>query len=312
MADSHDGPKHPYHLVDPSPWPALGALGAFLLAFGAAIGMHPDIFKEVLGELPKWLIQPESAKAVTASVEGFFKAVSWWIVAPGFLIVFAVMFWWWSDVIVESRKYHTAVVQLGLRYGMILFIASEVLFFVAFFWAFFDSSLYPNSPEMPIRTEADGGIWPPKGVHVIAPFDLPFMNTLILLLSGTTVTWAHHAILEGNKRDAVRGLTLTVLLGIAFTSIQAFEYFHAPFGFRDNIYSSTFFMATGFHGFHVFVGTTFLLVCLFRAMAGQFKPRQHFGFEAAAWYWHFVDVVWLFLFFCIYWWGSGKAPIALH
>jgi cytochrome c oxidase subunit 3 len=165
---------------------------------------------------------------------------------------------------------------------------------------------------MPVRTEADGGIWPPKGIHVIAPFDLPFMNTLILLLSGTTVTWAHHAILEGNKRDAVRGLVLTVLLGICFTSIQAYEYIHAPFKFDTNIYSSTFFMATGFHGFHVFVGTTFLLVCLFRAMAGQFKPNQHFGFEAAAWYWHFVDVVWLFLFFCIYWWGSGNAPIALH
>ena len=165
---------------------------------------------------------------------------------------------------------------------------------------------------MPIRAEATGGVWPPKGIHVIAPFDLPFMNTLILLLSGTTVTWAHHAILEGNKRDAVRGLVLTVILGACFTSIQAYEYANAPFGFRENIYSSTFFMATGFHGFHVLVGTTFLLVCLFRAMAGQFKPQQHFGFEAAAWYWHFVDVVWLFLFFCIYWWGSGKAPIALH
>src|SRR5205814_709366 len=231
MADSHGGPKHPYHLVDPSPWPALGALGAFMLAFGAAIGMHPDIFKEVLSELPQWLIQPARAAAAAASLQAFFKSISWWIVAPGFLIVFAVMFWWWSDVIVESRKYHAAVVQLGLRYGMILFIASEVLFFAAFFWAFFDASLYPNSPEMPIRTEADGGIWPPKGVRVIAPFDLPFMNTLILLLSGTTVTWAHHAILEGNKRDAVRGLLLTVLLGIAFTSIQAYEYIHAPFKF---------------------------------------------------------------------------------
>ena len=151
-----------------------------------------------------------------------------------------------------------------------------------------------------------------KGVSIIAPFDLPLMNTLILLLSGTTVTWAHHAIVEGNNRDAVRGLLLTVVLGVCFTAVQLYEYVHAPFGFRDNIYSSTFFMATGFHGFHVFVGTTFLLVCLFRAQAGQFKPKQHFGFEAAAWYWHFVDVVWLFLFFCIYWWGAGKAPIALH
>jgi cytochrome c oxidase subunit 3 len=303
MADGAQ--KHPYHLVDPSPWPALGALGAFLLAFGAAIGMHPDLFKEVLSELFK----ADTANALSGSFQDFFKSIGWWIVTPGFLIVFAVMYWWWSDVIVESRTYHTPVVQIGLRYGMILFIASEVLFFTAFFWAFFDSSIYHASPEMPGRMAADGAMWPPKGVTVIAPFDLPFMNTLILLLSGTTVTWAHHAILQGNQRDAVRGLAITVILGLCFTSIQAFEYAHAPFKFDDNIYSSTFFMATGFHGFHVMVGTIFLLVCLFRAMKGQFKPDQHFGFEAAAWYWHFVDVVWLFLFFCIYWWGSGNAPI---
>src|SRR5260370_5719040 len=228
--------KHPYHLADPSPWPALGAIGALLLAFGAALGMHPD------------MLGPH--------VEAIIKAVEWWIVAPGFLIIFAVMFWWWSDVILESRKCHSAVVQLGLRYGMILFIASEVLFFAAFFWAFFDASLYPNSPEMPVRMEADGGVWPPKGVHVIAPFDLPFMNTLILLLSGTTVTWAHHAILQGNSRDAVRGLLLTVLLGIAFTSIQAFEYMHAPVKFDTNIYASTFFVATVFHGFPVVLAAT--------------------------------------------------------
>jgi cytochrome c oxidase subunit III len=285
-------PKHPYHLVDPSPWPALGALGAFILAMSAVIGMHPDIFGQ--------------------GFETFAKSIHWWVVVPGFIVVLATMWWWWSDVIVESRKYHNAVVSIGLRYGMILFIASEVLFFAAFFWAFFDASLFPGSPEMPGRTEATGGIWPPKGIHVISPFDLPFMNTLILLLSGTTVTWAHHSILEGNKRDAVRGLLLTVLLGACFTGIQLFEYMHAPFGFTDNIYTSTFFMATGFHGFHVFIGTTFLLVCLFRAMKGQFSPKQHFGFEAAAWYWHFVDVVWLFLFFCIYWWGSGNAPIGEH
>jgi cytochrome c oxidase subunit III len=285
-------PKHPYHLVDPSPWPALGAIGAFILAMSAVVGMHPDLFGK--------------------GFETFAKSVHWWIVVPGFIVVLATMWWWWSDVIAESRKYHNAVVSLGLRYGMILFIASEVLFFAAFFWAFFDASLYPGSPEMPGRAAATGGIWPPKGIHVIAPFDLPFMNTLILLLSGTTVTWAHHSILEGNKRDAVRGLLLTVLLGACFTGIQLFEYAHAPFNFNEDIYSSTFFMATGFHGFHVFIGTTFLLVCLFRAMKGQFSPKQHFGFEAAAWYWHFVDVVWLFLFFCIYWWGSGNAPIALH
>jgi len=290
MADGT--PKHPYHLVDPSPWPALGSLGALLLALGFGVALHPD------------MLGPGIKKVV--------DAVHWWAVAPGLLLIFAVMYWWWSDVIVESRKYHTPVVQLGLRYGMILFIASEVLFFAAFFWAFFDSALCRGELKQPVRAEATGGIWPPKGISIIAPFDLPLMNTLILLLSGTTVTWAHHAIIEGNKRDAVRGLLCTVVLGAIFTGVQAYEYIHAPFTFSENIYSSTFFMATGFHGFHVLVGTTFLLVCLFRAMDGQFLPKQHFGFEAAAWYWHFVDVVWLFLFFCIYWWGAGKAPIALH
>ena len=285
-------PKHPYHLVDPSPWPALGSFAALLLALGFGLALHPGM----LGP----------------GIEAVMKSVHWWAIAPGLLLVFGVMYWWWSDVIAESRVYHTAVVQLGLRYGMILFIASEVLFFAAFFWALFDSALYPGAPNMPVRTEATGGIWPPKGISIIAPFDLPLMNTLILLLSGTTCTWAHHAIIEGNQKDAVRGLLCTVVLGAIFTCIQAYEYIHAPFTFSQDIYTSTFFMATGFHGFHVLVGTTFLIVCLIRAAKGQFKPRQHFGFEAAAWYWHFVDVVWLFLFFCIYWWGAGKAPIALH
>ena len=285
-------PKHPYHLVDPSPWPALGSLAALILALGFGFALHPEMLGPGFGT--------------------FMKSVHWWGIAPGLLLVIGVMYWWWSDVIAESRVYHTAVVQLGLRYGMILFIASEVLFFAAFFWAFFDASLYPGELKQPVRAEVTGGIWPPKGISIIAPFDLPLMNTLILLLSGTTCTWAHHAIIEGKQKDAVRGLLCTVVLGAIFTCIQAYEYMHAPFTFGQDIYSSTFFMATGFHGFHVLVGTTFLIVCLIRAAKGQFKPTQHFGFEAAAWYWHFVDVVWLFLFFCVYWWGAGKAPIALH
>ena len=290
MADGT--PKHPYHLVDPSPWPALGALGALVLALGAGLGMHPEMFGP--------------------GFANFVKTVQWWIVAPGLALILCVMFWWWSDVIAESRKYHTAVVQLGLRYGMILFIASEVLFFAAFFWAFFDAALYPGAWNQPVRTEATGGVWPPKGISIIAPFDLPFMNTLILLLSGTTVTWAHHAVLEGKQSQAVQALVWTVLLGIMFTGFQAYEYVHAPFGFKDNIFSGAFFMATGFHGFHVMIGTIFLAVCLFRAKAGHFTPKSHFGLEAAAWYWHFVDVVWLFLFVSIYWWGSHNAVIAHH
>jgi cytochrome c oxidase subunit 3 len=192
-------------------------------------------------------------------------------------------------------------VQIGLRYGMALFIASEVMFFLAFFWAFFNASLFP--------AVATGGVWPPKSIEaVFNPWDLPFMNTLILLTSGCTVTWAHHALREGNRRGLIYGLGLTVILGIFFTCVQAWEYTHAPFGFREGVYPTTFFMATGFHGFHVIIGTIFLIVCFFRAVAGQFKPDHHFGFEAAAWYWHFVDVVWIFLFSCIYVWGSGDAP----
>jgi cytochrome c oxidase subunit III len=183
-----------------------------------------------------------------------------------------------------------------MRYGMALFIASEVMFFVGFFWAFFASSLFPV-----------GGVWPPKGIHPFDPFEFPFLNTLILLLSGTTVTWAHHSLLEGNYKGLVQGLTVTVLLGLSFTCVQAYEYSHAAFTFSGGIYPSTFFMATGFHGFHVIVGTTFLAVCLWRAHRGDFTPTHHFGLEAAAWYWHFVDVVWLFLFVCIYWWGMGAA-----
>ena len=174
----------------------------------------------------------------------------------------------------------------------------------AFFWAFFDASLFVNEAKQVGRVEATGGVWPPQGIQPFHAFELPFLNTLILLLSGCTVYWAHHALQVGNRRDVIRGLAITVALGLAFSGLQAFEYSHAAFGFKDGIYPSTFYMATGFHGFHVIIGTTFLAVCLLRAIKGHFKPDHHFGFEAAAWYWHFVDVVWLFLFICVYWWGG--------
>jgi len=214
-------------------------------------------------------------------------------------------------------------VQLHLRYGMILFIASEVMFFVAWFWAYFDAALFPDATTLPdsdtvvglvARQEATGGQWPPAAtgdgrfVGTFDPFGLPLVNTLVLLLSGTTVTWAHHALLQNDRRGLVWGLVLTVLLGVLFTSLQAYEYMHADFTFSGFIYGSVFFMATGFHGAHVIIGTLFLIVCLVRAIMGQFTPQKHFGFEAAAWYWHFVDVVWLFLFVSIYVWGAGPSP----
>ena len=197
------------------------------------------------------------------------------------------------------EKAHTREVSTGLRFGMALFIVSEVLFFSAFFWSFFNASTLPKLPLEDVWKIAEG-IWPPAGIKPFDPMHLPFLNTLILLLSGTTVTWAHHAILNRDQKTAVTALWYTVILGISFTALQAYEYTHAAFGFKDGVYASNFFMATGFHGFHVLVGTIFLAICLIRAKKNQFTPEHHLGFEFAAWYWHFVDVVWLFLFVFVY------------
>ena len=269
--------KHDYHLVDPSPWPALGAMAAFLLTFGAVMYMHPG----ALGE----------------GLEPTLNKLGAFLTLPGLVLVLATMWVWWRDVIREAEfeGHHKPVVQLGMRYGMALFIVSEVMFFAAFFWAFFNASLFPKVTPP---------VWPPEGVETLPTFGVPFLNTLILLTSGVTVTWAHHALRENDRKTVVLALGMTILLGLLFTGFQAYEYIHAAFKFTDGIYSSTFYMATGFHGFHVIMGTTFLTVCWFRVRRGHFKPEHHFGFEAAAWYWHFVDVVWLFLFSCIYWWGS--------
>jgi cytochrome c oxidase subunit 3 len=286
MSDSHhphdDKVTHPFHLVDPSPWPLVASLFAGLLAAGTVMWMH----NVTLGG---WF-QP-GLKGTLLGLAG----------------VLFVMWMWWRDVIKESvtLKLHTPVAKIGLRYGMALFIASEVMFFVAFFWAFFTASFYPM--------EATGHVWPPVGITPFNPLDVPLIMTLILLLSGTTVTWAHHAILEGKNKEAAKALGITVGLGFFFTCFQIYEYTHAHFGWNDgviegrDIYSSNFYMATGFHGLHVLIGTLFLAVCWFRTVKGHFSPKSHFGFEAAAWYWHFVDVVWLFLFIAIYWWGAGAA-----
>ncbi len=287
MADAH-AKHHDYHLVDPSPWPLIGSIGAFVLAVGAVLWMHHDFAKTLF-----------SADHVGVVVFGL-----------GLAVVLYTMFAWWRDIILEAhRGDHTPVVQLHLRYGMILFIASEVMFFVAWFWAFFDASLFTAEPIQATRAAFTGGHWPPKGIEVFDPWHIPLLNTLILLTSGTTVTWAHHALIHGDRKGLKQGLALTVLLGLTFSFFQGFEYHDAAFSFAGSIYGSTFFMATGFHGFHVIIGTIFLAVCLLRAIGGDFTPTHHFGFEAAAWYWHFVDVVWLFLFATIYIWGSAGATI---
>jgi cytochrome c oxidase subunit 3 len=283
MAD-HAAVHHDYHLVKPSPWPLIGSVSAAILAIGLVI----------------WL------KGLFGMPKG-----TWVVFAAGALGVIYTMIGWWADVIKEANEGdHTPVVALGLRYGMILFIASEVMFFVAWFWIFFEMALFHHvrtlSPIEEVR--AAWTTFPPKGVESLDPWHFPLINTLLLLTSGTTVTWAHHALLEGNRKSARNGLILTVLLGLTFSCVQAYEYreiiteklFFNTSAANSGLYGSSFFMATGFHGFHVIVGSIFLLICLGRLMKGGFTPRQHFGFEAAAWYWHFVDVVWLFLFAFIY------------
>jgi len=258
--------RHPWHMVEPSPWPISGSISAFLLAVGGVLFMH-DFTPLVL--------------------------------IAGFALLLFTFFGWWRDVVIEAEHSaaHTHPVQHGLRVGMVLFIASEVMFFFAFFWAYFNASV----PAISFVAQAQ---WPPADIVPLDTWTIPFLNTLILLTSGATVTYAHHAIREGLRDKAIKSTGLTVLLGAIFLGFQAYEYGHATFGFTDGIYASSFYMATGFHGFHVFVGVCFLTVCFFRARAGHFTPDQHVGFEAAAWYWHFVDVVWLILFTAVYWWGS--------
>lgn len=286
--------NHDYHILPPSAWPLVGSFSALIMFFGLVMWMHEMAY----GSL---------------------------IFGAGLVGVLFTMYAWWADVIKEAHAGdHTPVVQLHLRYGMILFIASEVMFFVGWFWAWFDFSLFPVPLELVKDAEThaitvtnmvgqDGAsalaVWPPKGLEVLDAWQLPLLNTLILLCSGTTVTWAHHALIHGDRAGLKQGLWATVILGLVFSALQAVEYAEAPFGFSGLNYGSAFFMATGFHGFHVIVGTIFLAICLIRAYKGHFTPKQHFGFEAAAWYWHFVDVVWLFLFVVVYVWGGWGAPV---
>lgn len=293
MAGAHN---HDYHILPPSITPIMGSFSALTMLFGQVMWMHPETFS--------------------------YGSLIFGLGAIGILYTFWT---WWGDVIREAHAGdHTPVVQLHLRYGMILFIASEVMFFVGWFWAWFDFSLFPAALELVKDPEThaftvtslfgkDGAvdleIWPPKGLEVLDAMKLPLLNTLILLCSGTTVTWAHHSLIHGDRDGLKKGLWLTIILGLTFSSIQAYEYSEAPIPFGGLNYGTTFYMATGFHGFHVLVGTIFLTVCLVRSYKGHFTPQQHFGFEAAAWYWHFVDVVWLFLFIAVYVWGGWGAPV---
>jgi cytochrome c oxidase subunit 3 len=216
----------------------------------------------------------------------------------GLILILFMMYFWWRDIVREGtfQGQHTTGVQDGLKLGVILFIVSEIMFFFAFFWGFFHSSFNPSI--------FIGGVWPPAFLTILNPWEIPLLNTIILLTSGATVTLVHHSIISGFKDKASLWFISTISLALFFMFLQYIEYLSSPFSIYSSVYGSCFFMLTGFHGFHVFIGTAFLSVCLIRLYFNHFTKEHHFGFEAAAWYWHFVDVVWLFLFLTIYWWGS--------
>nr|QFI35721.1 cytochrome c oxidase subunit III [Cressida cressida] len=257
--------NHPFHLVDYSPWPITSSISTMTLMTG----------------LINW-----------------FHNYNMNLMMLGYFMLFISVYQWWRDICNEStfQGKHTILVYKGLRWSMILFIISEIFFFISFFWTFFNSSLAPNIEI--------GMIWPPMGIISFNPFQIPLLNTIILISSGITVTWAHHSIMKNNYSQMSQSLFLTIMLGFYFTLLQMYEYYEAPFSISDSIYGSIFFMATGFHGLHVIIGTIFLLICFMRHLNFHFSMNHHFGFEAATWYWHFVDVVWLFLYIFLYWWSN--------
>nr|YP_010397362.1 cytochrome c oxidase subunit III [Aeolothrips xinjiangensis]UQJ77469.1 cytochrome c oxidase subunit III [Aeolothrips xinjiangensis] len=256
---------HPYHLVSLSPWPFKAATSVFILVFSSADWMWGSSLMPVI---------------------------------VSFISIILIKFQWWRDITRESllEGEHTKEVMTGLEIGMILFIVSEVFFFLSFFWAFFHSSL---SPDINI-----GGEWPCQGISAFSPMGIPLLNTVLLLSSGVTITWSHQTIMLGNKKKTSVALMLTLVLGMYFTFMQVIEYMMSPFSIADSVYGSTFFMATGFHGLHVIIGSIFIFVSLMRILMKHFSSIHFFGFEASAWYWHFVDVVWLFLYLFLYWWGT--------
>ena len=256
--------NHPYHLVEKRPWPAVRSAGAIIITVGLA----------------RWFYIQEP--------EG---------IIVGVVVLVISRYQWWRDVIRESyhQGLHTIKVKGNIEIGMVLFIVSEVMFFFSFFWAFYHRRLRPR-PEL-------GCVWPAVGIKRFNPYQVPLLNTVVLLRRGVTVTWAHHSIVGKNHSQGVRRLAITIVLGLYFTFLQGFEYQEARFSLADSVYGSVFFIATGFHGVHVIVGSVFLIVGLVRMVGIQYSNTHHSGFEIAIWYWHFVDVVWLFLYSSIYWWG---------
>jgi cytochrome c oxidase subunit 3 len=257
---------HPYHMVEPSPWPILTSFALLTLTTSGVMYFHGYVYSTTL-------------------------------VTAGAISTILAMILWFRDVSAEGTYlgHHTFAVQKGLSIGFALFVVSEVFFFLSLFWAYFHSALAP--------TIELGAHWPPQGIEPLSPYEIPLLNTIILLSSGASVTYAHHSLIQGARRGTIVGIIITVVLAVVFTALQGLEYQNAPFTIADAVYGSTFFMATGFHGLHVIIGTLFIVVALFRILSYQVTDHHHLGFESSILYWHFVDVVWLFLYISVYWWG---------
>jgi len=327
--------EHPFHLVDPSPWPILTSLVSYqaavslLIVFHNIKTLHLPYINFIYSFLPSdyKLIYISLVENGIIAVYGMFP-----LILATLMGLFFVLICWFNDIVTEATYLgeHTKAVQKNILFGFALFISSEVMFFFGFFWAYFHMALNP--------AVSIGCTWPPLGIEVLDIWELPFLNTVILLSSGVSVTLAHRAITMPvtldtflkkdatftwqnfprvlnlkenivNKNNKYKNITtfalsLTILYGLIFSGIQWYEYENAPFALNDSVYGSLFFILTGFHGFHVCIGILFLFVCLLRNIKDHFSPRHHIGFICAAWYWHFVDVVWLFLFIVVYWWGS--------
>nr|YP_010990544.1 cytochrome c oxidase subunit III [Zanna robusticephalica]WOW98858.1 cytochrome c oxidase subunit III [Zanna robusticephalica] len=257
--------NHPFHMVTKSPWPIINSINILTMLTGSVYWMH--------------------TKSMPIMITGLFLTT-----------ITSIL--WWRDITREStfQGNHTKSVTKLLKTGMIMFILSEVMFFTSFFWSFFHSSL---SPSIEI-----GMMWPPKSIKTFNPMEIPLLNTIVLISSGITVSWSHNNLLNNKYKQTITPLMLTIMLAMYFTILQKMEYSEAKFTIADSIYGSTFFLTTGFHGLHVILGTIFLTVSMMRISKMHLTKNHHFGFEASIWYWHFVDVIWLFLYISIYWWGK--------
>nr|YP_010879017.1 cytochrome c oxidase subunit III [Batracomorphus nigromarginattus]WHE42669.1 cytochrome c oxidase subunit 3 [Batracomorphus nigromarginattus] len=256
--------NHKFHMVNNSPWPVLISFSMLLLTTSAVVWMHKNN--------PYMLIM-------------------------SLILTIMLSSQWWRDIIREStfQGIHNKKIIKLMKWGMMMFILSEIMFFISFFWTFFHMSLSP-SIEMGLN-------WPPMGIEPMKPMNIPLLNTVILMSSGVSITLAHNFIMNKMLSKTIKMMWITIFLGVYFSIIQLYEYMECSFSISDSVFGSTFFLMTGFHGIHVIIGTMFLIVSTIRLKMLHFTKNHMVGYEASAWYWHFVDIIWLMLYISVYWWG---------